>query len=48
MIAPDLQRLLALHSRISVRPRLAKYLASKRRGPFSEHDVFRSYPELDG
>ena len=47
-LAPELQRLLALHSRISIRPRLAKYLASERRVPFSEDDVFRRYPELDG
>jgi len=47
-VAPELQRLLALHSRISVRSRLQGYLASDRRPPFGEQDVFRHYPELDG
>jgi len=41
-------RLLALHARIAARPRIAKYLASDRRIPFGEEDIFRRYPELDG
>ena len=41
-------RLLALHERVAQRPRLAAYLASDRRYPFSEHGIFRNYPELDG
>jgi glutathione S-transferase len=40
-------RLVALHERIAARPRLAKYLASERRLPFSQHGIFRHYPELD-
>ena len=44
---PELPRLLALHSRVGMRPRLAAYLASDRRLPFNQHDVFRHYPELD-
>lgn len=40
-------RLAALAERVQARPRLAAYLASKRRLPFNEQDVFRRYPELD-
>ena len=39
--------LVALHQRVVDRPRIAAYLASERRIPFNEHDVFRHYPELD-
>lgn len=38
----------ALHDRVAARPRIAKYLASDRRLPFSEEGIFRHYPELDG
>jgi glutathione S-transferase len=44
----DLPRLLALRDRVAQRPRLARYLASPRRIPFSEQGIFRHYPELDG
>jgi glutathione S-transferase len=40
-------RLLALHSRIRDRPRIAAYLASPRRIPFNNEGIFRHYPELD-
>jgi glutathione S-transferase len=40
-------RTLALHDRVSGRPRLAAYLSSPRRLPFSEEGIFRHYPELD-
>jgi len=40
-------RLIALHGRISARPRLAAYLASGRRIPFNRQGIFRHYPELD-
>lgn len=40
-------RLMALHRRVMVRPRIAAYLASPRRLPFSTEGVFRHYPELD-
>lgn len=46
-IEPELPRLVALHDRIATRPRIAAYLASERRLPFSNDDVFRRYPELD-
>lgn len=39
--------LIALHSRISERPRIAAYLASPRRIPFNNEGIFRHYPELD-
>lgn len=41
-------RLMALHQRVKDRPRIAAYLASGRRLPFSTEGVFRHYPELDG
>ena len=41
-------RLIALHRRVMERPRIAAYLASPRRLPFSTEGVFRYYPELDG
>jgi glutathione S-transferase len=44
---PDHPRLVALHQRVSERPRIAAYLASGRRIPFNERGVFRHYPELD-
>ena len=36
-----------LHDRVAARPRVAAYLASERRLPFNEMDVWRRYPELD-
>jgi glutathione S-transferase len=46
-IAPKVHRLLALHRRVAERPRIAEYLASNRRIPFSEDGIFRHYAELD-
>lgn len=46
-VTGELTRLIGLHDRVAVRPRVARYLASERRVPFGEHDVFRHYPELD-
>jgi len=40
-------RLRAMHDRVAALPRIAAYLASPRRLPFNEHDLFRRYPELD-
>jgi glutathione S-transferase len=37
----------ALAERIAQRPNIAAYLASPRRIPFNEDDIFRHYPELD-
>lgn len=46
-LAPRLPLLLALHDRVAARPRLARYLRSKRRQPFTRSGIFRHYPELD-
>lgn len=40
-------RVLGVHDRVAQRPNIAAYLDSERRLPFSEHGVFRHYPELD-
>jgi glutathione S-transferase len=40
-------KLMALHDRVAQRKPLAAYLASGRRLPFNEQDLFRRYPELD-
>jgi len=40
-------RLFQLRDRIAQRPRIAAYLASARRIPFNQDDIFRHYPELD-
>jgi glutathione S-transferase len=40
-------RLRALHDAVFERPRIARYLASPRRLPFNNDDLFRHYPELD-
>lgn len=39
--------LMDLHDRVAARPRIAAYLASKRRVAFNEDGIFRHYPELD-
>ena len=36
-----------LQARVAALPRIAAYLASERRLPFSEEGIFRRYPELD-
>jgi len=40
-------RLRALQVAVFERPRIARYLASGRRTPFNNEDLFRHYPELD-
>ncbi|MCI0468027.1 MAG: glutathione S-transferase [Beijerinckiaceae bacterium] len=40
-------RAAALHQAIGQRPRISAYLASDRRIPFNEQDIFRRYKELD-
>src|SRR5437763_2967309 len=37
----------ALHDRIARRPRIAAYLASRRRIPFSQWGIYRYFKELD-
>lgn len=46
-LAPSIPQLLALRDRVAARPRVAAYLASRRRLPFNESGIFRHYPELD-
>lgn len=46
-LEPKYPRQVALHDRVASRPRIAAYLASKRRIAFNQHDIFRHYPELD-
>jgi len=41
---PDL---VALHDRVAQRPRIAAYLASDRRIPFSQWGIYRYFKELD-
>ncbi|MBI4192125.1 MAG: glutathione S-transferase [Betaproteobacteria bacterium] len=43
----ELPLLDALCERVSALPRIAAYLASKRRLPFNQQGIFRHYPELD-
>ena len=40
-------KLVANHDRVAARPRLAAYLASKRRIPFNQQGIFRRYSTLD-
>ncbi len=46
-LSKKMRRLDALAAHVEQRPRIAAYLASSRRLPFNEDDVFRHYPELD-
>ena len=46
-LEPQHPRLVTLHDRIKVRPRIAAYLSSPRRLPFNEQGIFRHYPELE-
>lgn len=43
----DAPRVAALHASVAERPRIAAYLASRRRQAFNEEGIFRHYPELD-
>ncbi len=46
-LEPGHPRLIALHTRVRERPRIAAYLASPRRLAFNAQGIFRHYPELD-
>ena len=46
-LEPKYPRSVALHGHVASRPRIAAYLASKRRIAFNQHGIFRHYPELD-
>ncbi len=41
-------RVITLHDRVAKRPRIAAYLASKRRIAFSQWGIYRYFKELDG
>ena len=41
-------RVIALHDRVAKRPRIAAYLASDRRIPFSQWGIYRYFKQLDG
>ncbi|WAS83516.1 glutathione S-transferase C-terminal domain-containing protein [Corallococcus sp. NCRR] len=46
-VAPEIPGVMALHQRISERPRITAYKQSKRAQPFNQQGIFRHYPELD-
>jgi glutathione S-transferase len=46
-VEPEYPRLVALHEMVSMQPKLAAYLASKRRIAFNQSGIFRHYPELE-
>jgi glutathione S-transferase len=46
-VLSGLSRVTALRLAVVQRPRIHAYLASERRVPFNETDIFRRYPELD-
>jgi glutathione S-transferase len=41
-------RVMTLHERVAKRPRIAAYLASARRIPFSQWGIYRYFKDLDG
>jgi len=46
-LEPKIPLVRALYDRVAARPRIAAYLASKRRQPFNQMGIFRHYRELD-
>lgn len=46
-LEPHWPKVIALVARVQKQSRVAKYLSSSRRLPFSESGIFRHYPELD-
>jgi len=46
-LAPGHPRLLALHDLVAAEPRIAAYLASRRRLAFNQSGIFRHYAALD-
>jgi glutathione S-transferase len=46
-LAQDHPRVIELHDKVVARPRIAAYVASKRRIPHSTDGIFRHYPELE-
>ena len=46
-LEPRIPLVVALHDRVTKRPRIARYLKSQRRQAFNKMGIFRHYPELD-
>lgn len=46
-VETDYPILVALHDAVAARPRIARYLASKRRVAFNQQGIFRHYAELE-
>lgn len=46
-VAKRLPNVISLCARVPTRPRIGAYLASDRRLPFNDQDIFRHYDELD-
>lgn len=46
-LEPEYPNLVRVHDKVAERPRLARYLASKRRIAFNQQGIFRRYAELD-
>jgi len=46
-LEPEFPHVIALRDRVAARPRIARYLRSKRRQPFNQTGIFRHYLELD-
>ena len=46
-IKPTYPRMFELYERVKASPKISAYLASDRRQPFTQHGVYRDYPELD-
>ena len=46
-LEPAYPRLMLLREQVAARPRIAAYLASKRRIAFNQEGIFRHYPALD-
>jgi glutathione S-transferase len=46
-LEPKMARVITLRDRVAARPRIARYLKSKRRQPFNQMGIFRHYSELD-
>lgn len=46
-LEPECPRVIGLHDRVAARPRIVRYLRSKRRQPLNQMGIFRHYPELD-
>jgi glutathione S-transferase len=46
-LEPQIPHVSALRDQVAARPRIARYLTSKRRQAFNQMGIFRHYPELD-